>query len=127
MSAQPGSEILQKLRSEELRRHAVDETTVPEVVLVEVDLPRPSLRTIPKSSNGGSVRRHIVSVETPENEDGEAKKRIAGVASFLSQVTGVQPHYLSSSHVFIVEANGQQLRTMATFPLIAAIWPNRKV
>ncbi len=117
MSAELTPATMRKLKSAELQARASKASDDSEVVLVEIDIPKPRLT---KSKSGSFA------IETSMEEEAETQHKIADTQRFLSGLTGSEPTYLSSSQVFITEVNGHQLRDIAQHPLVAAVWPNRK-
>lgn len=117
-----------KFKSEDLRRHAAEGVSDSEVVLVEIDLPRPTVRKMARPTGGGEVTRskNLV-LDSPDEDVSETNRKVADARKFLTVLTGSEPRFLASSQVFIVEANGRQLGEIAKHPLVAAIWPNRNV
>jgi hypothetical protein len=119
---------LDKLKSRELREHAVTGEPHQEVVIVEMDLPHPIVRTLPGSPGRvPSGRPKQLLVETPDENERESERRIDDAKRFLKRLVGFEPRYLSSSQAFIVKANGTQLSEIAQNPLFAAVWPNRNI
>jgi hypothetical protein len=118
---------LDKLKSRELREHAVTGEPHREVVIVEMDLPHPIVGILPEPGRLPSGWPKKFLVETPDENESESGRRIDDAKRFLKRLVGFEPRYLSSSQAFIVEANGIQLSEIAQNPLFAAVWPNRNI
>jgi hypothetical protein len=124
-SAELAPAIMQKLRSAELRAHAAENATAVETVLVEVNISGPRIRETPNAAEtpGFGTRRFTLD----SDDDRHNEETIKETRRFLTNVTGREPNFLSSSHVFITDANGDQLRKIAQHPFVQAIWPNRRL
>lgn len=119
--------FLQKVRSADLQANAMDESEDVETVIVELDVPTPTLSFEAPSSaaiGGRSARFSVLAAATDE----AGKDIIIEKARLLLRdVTGGEPRFLRAADSFIVTANGRQLRAIAASPLVQAVWPNRKL
>jgi hypothetical protein len=115
------TDLLNKIKSDELRQDARQSHTVPHTVIVEVDLPLPRLEI----SGRPSLTDGRKSVRIGSSSEPAADARLGETRQALERILGRKPErYLPSSRSFIVEATGEELMRLAEVPSVVAIWPN---
>ena len=121
----PESSSESKFKDPELLRWVREQLSTPITVLVELDLP--SKRVEYEEVNRFGVKTKLPkSVEPPTpKEREEIEQRTEQAQRFLNDSLGTEPTWLQSSRTFIVAANGRQLSSIASSPLIKAIYLNR--
>jgi hypothetical protein len=126
MSATRGpATVLDKIRSEELRREAVKTRPESHVVVVELNLPRPKVEVIRSNQEPGSGARF--SVAPNASDSAEAESRISRTRKAIEEIIGRPPEqFFPSSGAFVVTATGKQLQQLVKLPDVAAIWPNTR-
>ena len=118
--------VLTKIRSEDLRAAVAAGEPERASVIVEIDVPHPTVETVsPQTPDGG--RRAKFRLTSPEPDPAETERRIAETLREVESILGRAPEsYFSTSGSFVVEATGEQLRRIATLPFVTAIWPNSR-
>ena len=115
---------LTKIRSEPLRAEARTAGRDPHVVLVELDLPCAQLG-VERNGEGGPLRLRFLGAAPPR---AETDARVAEAARAMARILGHDPgRFIAAAGAFVVEASGDQLRRIASLPLVGAIWPNDRV
>lgn len=113
-------DVLAKIKSEELREAAQAADRVPHIVIVEIDLPHPTMALSERPSLSG---RPVMKL----NEPHEQPATLAHVRRAMKDALGHEPGtYLPSSRAFIIEATGDQIGRVAAIPDVLAIWPNTR-
>lgn len=120
MSADGTERSLQKIRSHDLREEARTASLHSETVIVELEVPATQIAFAELPHFGaGRMRPMIVSPTSSGDET------VRAVRDALENVLGRSPgRYLASSHAFILDMTGEQLRQVAQIPEVRAIWPN---
>lgn len=119
--------FLQKVRSADLQANAMDESEDVETVIVELDVPTPTISFEGPSSAAIGARSAMFGVLAAADDDDGKDIIIEKARRLLREVTGGEPRYLRAADSFVVAANGRQLRAIAASPLVQAVWPNRKL
>ena len=117
------SDALRKIRSEDLRDIARDESSERQTIIVELDLPVPQIIPPSRFRSLAGDRQMFMSASKKDDSDAiidKARRR-------LTEMLGREPKFLRSSHSFIVDADGAQIREIAELPSVHAIWPNRQL
>jgi hypothetical protein len=115
---------LEKIRSEQLRREAVNTRSESHVVVVEVSLPRPKVEVIRSNEPGSGARLRVAQ---DASDSAEAENRVARARKAIEKITGRPPEqFFPSSSAFVVTATGMQLQQLVKLPDVAAIWPNTR-
>ena len=118
----PPAVELKKIRSEALRREAIETDSTPRVVVVEVNLPRPRVERRSQDAAHLGIRWQI---QEGSADTAETDRQIADMRKAIKRITGKPPErFFSSSGAFVVTANGKQLQELAKLPAVSAIWPN---
>ena len=118
---------LAKLPNEDLRRVAVEGGDDAVDVIVELDLPsqRVEFRKRDHEHSHAFLPSRIAD-ELSEQRD-LIEDRIARTRKFLTAILGQEPCFLSTARAFVVRATGEQLRQIASSPLVKAVRPNRQL
>lgn len=122
-----GSDLLDKLQGEELRRMASEKLEGKASVIIELDVPaqKVGLRTSPGAVAGGLAPDRVMP-EAPR-ELSDLERKAARTQVFLEKVLGSPPHWLRASRAFAAEATGPQLSIIARSPHFKAIRLNRRL
>ena len=114
---------LGKIRSDELRDHALHSDVEPTTVIVEVVLPVPQVAVSGGGRMGTQQARLSIVPSSAAGSTMEAK--VAEIRRALTDALGRQPdRFLASSRSFILDATGNELSRIAALPTVLAIWPN---
>jgi hypothetical protein len=120
---QDGSEA--KFTEPELLEQAKEHPQAEVTVLVELDLPERHVEFEQRQIGGATVAfPKRVAAALPEEEERNAQI-IEETRDFLNASVGEEPHWLQSARAFVVTATGSELLSLAGFPYIKAIHPNR--
>lgn len=117
--------LLDKIPDPELRGFALGASSEPQLVLVELDLPRPKLNLGAERSIGGRSRR-ARSLEGTDEQAKSTRARSAAVVDALGGM-GLSARPLRSSGVVLVEVLPDQLRKVVDLEGVRKIHPNRRV
>ncbi len=118
---------MEKLRHTELRRLVMEGSNEQISVLIQPDLPQRRVKVAQFYRRGVSVNLPT-SIESPSSmEQKYAEKQINKVSTFLTKLLGTSPHWLESARSFVVSVTPQQLGEIARYPIIKAVWLNRKL
>ncbi len=117
---------LEKIQSQDLKRDAAQAGSQPHTVIVELDIPMGKIEAaIPKSRTYPGPPK--LSIAPPPTSPDEIERRVSETATAIEKITGKAPEtFFSTSGSFVVVANGEQLRSIATLSWVAAIWPNTR-
>ncbi|MDQ4049659.1 MAG: hypothetical protein M3131_09825 [Actinomycetota bacterium] len=122
MSAGAENPWASKLADAELRQLSGPQTAS---VIVELDLPRPRVEMERSEAGGiGASRPRRIETESA-GEERRCEAVITQARSFLEQLLGTPPVWLSAARAFGVEASGDQLRVMTRSPLVRRVYLSR--
>lgn len=120
MSLTEIDQSFEKIRSEELREQARTASSEAETVIIEVDVPPHQIGAAAMPHYGSERIRPMIFPPTFDHTEIVQAAREA-----LADVIGRSPgRYLASSHAFILDVTGEQLKQVAAIPEVRAIWPN---
>ena len=122
-----GSDLLDKLQGEELRRMASEKPEGKASVIIELDVPsqKVGLRKSPGADAGGLAPDRVMP-EAPQDLSA-LEQKAAQTHAFLETVLGSPPRWLRASRAFAAEATGAQLSVIARSPHCKAIRLNRRL
>ena len=120
MSDDAGEPWEDKLADGELRRLGRAETAS---VIVELELPRPQVE-LGRSELAGAPRPRRVELE-PDGRRASSEELVEQARTFLEQLLGRAPVWLSAPRAFGAEASGEQLREIARSPLVRRLHLSR--
>lgn len=115
-----------KLKGDEVVRHAQGVTDATLSVLIQPDLPqrRVSLSRANPRSVGEHWSSRGLAVAPPSSDD---RKTIEQTAQFLCKLLHKDVPWLESARTFVAEVTPNELRQVAEHPNIKAVWHNRDV
>jgi hypothetical protein len=118
-------DVIEKVRSADLRSDVASARSEPRVVIVELDMPKARVEVIRPEQHDdfGSRARFRLGATTPAGE--AVERRISNARGEIERIIGrPADRFFRSSNSFVVEANGEQIGRLAELPSVAAIWPN---
>jgi hypothetical protein len=116
---------LAKVATERLRRRVIERVPERISVIVEVATSRPSVE-MEKSDltrRGGWKPKRVA----PSPEADRDPQALTEVRDFLRDLLHEDPVWLASSNAFVVDAKGDEISEITRFPLVRAIYPNRRL
>lgn len=118
---------IEKIVDAELRKLALEGSKDTASIIIELNVPRQQVET-------GTVIRAGVKSQVPvrvraetDMEKVEVEQKTVAARAFLESVLGSPPTWLKLARAFVANANGEQIRVIASSPLTKAIQPNRKL
>jgi hypothetical protein len=115
-----------KLKGDEVVRHAQGATDATLSVLIQPDLPRRRVsltRTNPRNT-GEHWSSRSLAIAPSSSDD---RKTIEQTAQFLCKLLHKDVPWLESARTFVAEVTPDELRQVAEHPNIKAVWHNRDV
>jgi hypothetical protein len=126
--------LTEKIPNNDLYRIATQGSDEKAEVLIEVDLPPHQIEfsTSRSKGNSGSIdgynpaRPVRIIPQSPQQEE-EDERIIHNLSRFLTKVLGSKPRYLRAGRAFVAEVTPGQLVSIAKYPLVKAVQPNRRL
>lgn len=118
--------LASKIQGAELSRMALEGTGGPTGVIIEVEAPTPKVHVASEWLRSGEHPSKRFVEESAEQQQA-VQDAVEKAGAFLKETLGETPQWLRAARAFVAEVTPDQLRIVASSPLIKAIRPNRRL